>query len=210
MKRDFSPVYLALGLMVFCIAFRVISSHYTEYTFDLSPLLAVAYIGTMYLPRRWGWLVVPITLVFTELAFLRVNYLTDGSGQVLSWWTLASVVFYAVLYAAISGWGAFIARFRSLGLVIGGSLVASLVFYVASNTFSWVYDGAVHLPNGYAPTLAGWFQANTTGLPGYAPTWTFLRNGMLGDLFFGFLLLLVLDRALLFGHGSTKTATRAA
>jgi hypothetical protein len=210
MKRQFSPVWLALILIVFCVSFRVISSTYTDFTFNISPLLAVAFVGAMYLPHRWGWLLAPISLVFTEVAFLRLNYLTDASGQFFSWWTVASVAFYAALYAAISGFGILAARFRSLGFLIGGSLVASLVFYLASNSFSWTYDVAIHMPNGYAPTLAGWWQANTVGLPGYPATWHFLRNGMLGDLFFAFVLLMVFDREMLFGHAPAKTAARTA
>ena len=59
-------------------------------------------------------------------------------------------------------------------------------------------------------TLAGWLQSNTTGLPGYEPSWLFLRNGIAGDLFFGLVLLLVLDRALIFGHAADKAAPRMA
>jgi hypothetical protein len=91
-----------------------------------------------------------------------------------------------------------------------GSLLCSLIFYVASNTFSWAYDIAIQMPNSYAPTLAGWWQANTVGIPGYSPTWLFLRNGILGDFFFGFVLLLVLDRGFLFGPVHAKTAPRIA
>jgi hypothetical protein len=38
--------------------------------------------------------------------------------------------------------------------------------------------------------VAGWVQALTSGLPGFPPTWTFLRNSLLSDA--GFSLLLVL------------------
>jgi hypothetical protein len=41
-------------------------------------------------------------------------------------------------------------------------------------------------------------QANWTGVPGYPPAWHFLRNGLLGDLFFLAVFLLILDRPLLF------------
>jgi len=47
-------------------------------------------------------------------------------------------------------------------------------------------------------------------LPGYPATWTFLRNGMAGDLFFTLLLLLILDRAFLLGQAPARTAPRAA
>jgi hypothetical protein len=110
-----------------------------------------------------------------------------------------------------SVFGFWVARGKSLAKILGGSVVCSLAFYVATNTYSWFFDSLiVHLQGGYAPTFAGWFQANTTGVPGYDPAWMFLRNGIAGDLFFALALLLVLDRALLFGHSSAKAAPRMA
>ncbi len=74
----------------------------------------------------------------------------------------------------------------------------------------WWHDVAVQMSPGYPATLAGWWQANTVGLPDYVPTWVFLRNGMAGDLFFVLLLLLVLDRGLLWSQSHAKTAPRMA
>jgi hypothetical protein len=61
-----------------------------------------------------------------------------------------------------------------LPAVLGGSFF----FYLTTNTASWLYEP------GYAKTAAGWLQALTTGLPGYAPTWTFYRNTLVSDLLF--------------------------
>ncbi len=206
MKRKFSPVFLALILVLGCVTFRLLSSKFPEIIPNISPLMAIAYVGAMYLPRRWGWLVGPATLVITDLAFLRVNYLTDGSGSMFSWMTVLSMG----IYAAAGGLGIWIAQRKSLTRIISGSVACSLVFYVAGNTFSWWHDIVVKMTPGYPATLAGWWQANTVGLPGYTPAWLFLRNGIAGDLFFAFLLLLVLDRGLLFGRGRAKTAPRMA
>jgi hypothetical protein len=206
MKREFSPVYLALILILGCVTFRLLSSHFPEFIPNISPLMAIAYVGAMYLPRRWGWLVGPSTLVLTELAFLRLNYLTDGSGSMFSWFSLFSLCFYA----AAGGLGILIARRKSLTKIISGSLACSLLFYVAANTFSWWHDVVVHMTPGYPTTLAGWWQANTVGLPDQLPAWVFLRNGMAGDLFFAFLLVLVLDRGLLWSRSPAKTAPHTA
>lgn len=62
--------------------------------------------------------------------------------------------------------------------LLGGALAASSAFYLVTNTLCWITDP------GYAKTLAGWLQALTSGLPGYAPTWTFFRNSLVGDLGF--------------------------
>jgi len=64
--------------------------------------------------------------------------------------------------------------------LIGGGLLGALVFYVLSNTASWL-----QLP-GYAKTLSGWLQALTVGLPGWPPTWVFfLKTLASGGLFTG-------------------------
>jgi len=206
MKRELSPIHLALILILGCITFRLLSSLLPDFIPNISPLMAIAYVGAMYLPRRWGWLVGPVALLLTDLAFVRVNYLTDGSGSMFSWWTVISLG----IYAAVGGLGILIARHKTLTRIAGGSLACSLLFYVASNTFSWWHDVVVKMTPGYSPTMAGWWQANTVGLPGYTPTWLFLRNGMAGDLFFVFVLLLLLDRGLLFGQAPARTAPRAA
>ncbi len=173
---------------------------------DLSPLMAISFVGAMYLPRRWGWLVGPAAFALTDLAFLEVNYRTDGSGSMFSWMTVLSLG----IYAAAGGLGIWMATRKSLTKIVSGSLVCSFLFYVISNTFSWWHDLVVMMPNSYTPTLAGWWQANTIGIVGYPPTWLFLRNGMAGDLFFALLLLLILDRELLLGHASVKATPRAA
>jgi hypothetical protein len=207
MKREFSPVYLALILVLGCVTFRLLSSQFPQFIPNISPLMAIAYVGAMYLPRRWGWLVGPATLVLTDLAFLRLNYLTDGSGSMFSWWSVISLV----IYAAAGGLGILISLHKSLPKIISGSLGCSLVFYVVGNTFSWWHDIVIHLTPGYPATLAGWWQANTIGLPDQTPeTWVFLRNGIAGDLFFVFVLLLVLDRGFLLGQAPARAAARTA
>jgi len=206
MKRQSSPVYLALILIFSCVLLRLLGNKFPEFMPNISPLMAISFVGAMYLPRRWGWLVGPAAFLLTDLAFLEVNYRTDGSGSMFSWWTAISLV----IFAAAGGLGIWISQRKSLTKIISGSVVCSLVFYVVSNTFSWGHDLVVQMPNSYTLTLAGWWQANTLGVAGYAPSWVFLRNGMAGDLFFVLVLLLVLDRGLLFGHARAKVTPHAA
>ncbi len=208
MKRESSPLQLALFLILGCVLLRLLNNYYPTISPNVSPLMAIAFVGAMYLPRQWGWLVGPVALLVTDLAFLQVNYLTDRSGSVFSWWTVLSMA----VYAAAGGLGILIAQRQSLTKIIGGSLFCSLFFYIVSNTFSWWHDIAVGMTGGYAPSFAGWLQANTVGLPGYEPTWMFLRNAMAGDLFFALVLLLILDRGLLLGQASvrSKLASRSA
>jgi hypothetical protein len=204
MTRDRSALYRALFLVLGCICFRLLGSAFPAAMPNVSPMIAVAFVGAIYLPRAWGWLVGPATLLVTDLAFLSVNYRTEGS--MFSAWTLASFFFYAL----VGGLGVSIAGHKSLVKIAAGSVLCSVVFYVMANTFAWWGNSNPAIVPSYAPTLAGWWQANTVGLPGWVPTWTFLRNGVAGDLFFCFVLLLILDRALLWHRSPAAVAGRAA
>jgi hypothetical protein len=62
--------------------------------------------------------------------------------------------------------------------ILGGTLVASVLFYLITNTGSWLGLAA------YPQNFAGWIQSLTIGLPGYPPTWTFFRNSLVSDLLF--------------------------
>jgi hypothetical protein len=83
-----------------------------------------------------------------------------------------------VAYLLIVALGDLLARRPSWVGWLAGSLMASLIFYLLTNTQAWWF-----LP-GYEKSWAGWAQALTTGLPGYPPTWTFLRSSVISDLIF--------------------------
>ena len=91
-------------------------------------------------------------------------------------------------------------RHKSLSAKIIGATLAifrSVTFYVMANTLAWwSYSSARPWIRSPTPLdFAGWWQANTVGLPGWQPTWTFLRNGLLGDLFFCGVLVAIFDHA---------------
>jgi hypothetical protein len=191
MTRDSSFRYRALFLVLGCIVYRLASGLHPEALPNISPMIAVALVGSMYLPRAWGWLVAPVAMLVSGLAFIAVDQRTEGT--MFSWMSLAALGFYAGV-----GWSALVlARNKSLLKIAGASVLCSVIFYLLANTFAWWANATPMVSPSYAPTLAGWWQANTVGLPGWQPTWTFLRNGVLGDLFFAGVLLAVFDRELL-------------
>lgn len=66
-----------------------------------------------------------------------------------------------------------------LGL-LGGGILGAILFYLVTNTTSWLLDPA------YPKTLEGWIQALSTGRSGFPPTWEFFRNTLIsGGLFTG-------------------------
>jgi hypothetical protein len=191
MTRDRSAVYRALFLLLGCVCYRLAAGLHPGWVPNISPMIAVALVGAMYLPRAWGWLVGAAAMVVSDAAFLTVNQRVEGS--MFSWWTAASLAFY--MAAGLLGLA--LMRRRTLLKIAAGSILCSVVFYVIGNTFAWWGGSAANVSPSYLPTLGGWWQANTVGLPGWQPTWTFLRNGLLGDLFFCGVLLAILDRELL-------------
>ena len=57
-----------------------------------------------------------------------------------------------------------------------GTLLCGVLFYAVANTYSWLAWP------GYQMSAAGWWQAQTTGLPGInPPAWMFLRNALIAD-----------------------------
>jgi hypothetical protein len=141
MKQDRSSLYRALFLILGCIVYRLASGMHPEALPNISPMIAVALVGTMYLPRAWGWLIAPVAFVVTELAFLATNHRADGF--TLSWSTLAFLVFYVL----VGRLGLALARNKSLLKVVAGSIVCSLVFYVLGNTFAWLGNSSRRGPS---------------------------------------------------------------
>ena len=62
-------------------------------------------------------------------------------------------------YAAFIGLGVLLRSKRSCWTLMTGSFLGAIIFYIVSNTASW-------LTLAYAKTFFGWIQALTVGLPG--------------------------------------------
>ena len=163
--------HLALILLLSGTFFRVIRVDLApEVLPNFSPLMAAALCGALFLPGLIG-LILPLSALLISDALLNLHYgIPVISAQLL--WTLP-----CYLIAVGIGW---MLRERSASLLpaLAGTLTASVIFYIVTNTGCWLGQGA------YPQTFAGWIQALTMGLPGYPPTWHFFRNSLAGDLLF--------------------------
>src|SRR5258708_5601541 len=139
---------------------------------NFSAAYALAFCGGIYFPGLMAWWLPLGTLLVTDI-LLNLFYYHE---PVLNGYMLVKTLSFVLI--VLLG-RKFSPRMSWLRLVCGG-LLGAILFYLVTNTASWLYNP------GYAKTLAGWFQALTSGIPGYPPTWAFFRNTLMsGGLFTG-------------------------
>jgi hypothetical protein len=165
----------ALVLLFAAVAYRIttglmITSGTTSLS-NFAPFAAIALCGAAYLPRKFRFSVPLIALLISDLVLnLRYGFPLADPRIVCHYLALGLIA-----------WIGFALRNRaSWKTLLPASIAASTIFYVVTNTFSWLADP------GYVKNFAGWMQALTVGLPQYSatPTWMFFRNTVLSDLFF--------------------------
>jgi hypothetical protein len=142
---------------------------------NFSAAYALVFCAGLYLPGVAGWVIPLAALAGTDLLISLVFY-----PQYFSWarFALDQSPNY-IAYAGLIALGRSVGRRRPWWLLVGGGMVGAVLFYLVTNTASWLI-----LP--YAKTWAGWIQALTAGMPGHAQTWEFFRNTLSsGGLFTG-------------------------
>ena len=139
---------------------------------NFSAAYALVFCAGVFFPGRLAWWLPLGTLALTDVALNLFYY----HASVLRWETVGN---YGAYLALIWLGRRFTSKASWLSL-LGGGIVGAFLFYLISNTFSWLHDPA------YAKTLAGWIQALTVGTPGWPHTWEFFRNSLFsGGLFTG-------------------------
>jgi len=160
----------AIVLLVAVVLFRLVLPSAGSGFANFTPLAALALCGAAWLPKRVA-IALPLLALFISDLFLNARY---G----VSLFTAEMVVRYGALLG-VAAIGFVLRDRRSFGRLMLGAVAGSVLFYVSTNTASWLTDPA------YAKTAAGWVQALTLGVPGIQPqAWMFFRNALAGDLFF--------------------------
>tara|TARA_B110000467_G_scaffold162578_1_gene186173 strand:- start:2634 stop:3242 length:609 start_codon:yes stop_codon:yes gene_type:complete len=133
---------------------------------NFSAAHALLFCAAFWLPGWMGWVLPLATIIVTDilLNIFHYNMPVMVPELVVNWIILG-------LFVVLAKW---LARHRSYGRVFLGTLIGALLFYLVSNTVSWLVNPA------YAKTIAGWIQALTVGLPGFPPTWVFGLKSLLG------------------------------
>ena len=165
--KSLLPVALMVG--VFALVF-VLSRIPGMLPQNFSAAYALAFCSGLYFRGCMGWWLPLSVLLGTDLLLNLFYYHESFLTPYMLVKTLAFVGIIALgrLFKPNMSWGK---------LVCGG-LIGAILFYLVTNTASWLDN------SGYPKTLAGLWQALTTGLPGLPPTWTFFRNSLLSTLLF--------------------------
>ncbi len=138
---------------------------------NFAPLAAIALCSAAYFPKKYKFSVPLLTLFISDVV-INLRYgapLLDP--QIL--------VRYGAL-ALVGCIGVLLQNRASLKALLPASIAGSILFYLVTNTFSWLSDP------GYAKNFGGLIQSLTLGLPQYSatPSWMFFRNSIISDLLF--------------------------
>jgi hypothetical protein len=138
---------------------------------NFSAVYAFAFCAGVFFTGAMAWWLPLGVMLATDIGLNVFYYHTAPFGLYL-------LLNYAV-YAVLIGLGRWFGRRAPFLKLIFGGLAGAVIFYLVTNTLSWLQDPA------YAKTIAGWIQALTIGHPEIHPTtWEMFRNTLLsGGLF---------------------------
>lgn len=165
----------ALLLILSAIAYRIVTTLFAPShsmgLLNFAPLAAIALCAAAYFPPRFKFTVPMLAMLLSDVV-LNAHY---GFSMLSPF-----VISHYIAFAFIGCLGLLLQRSASLKTLLPASLAASLIFYLTTNTVSWIFDPV------YAKSVAGLIQAQTTGHPAWAatPTWMFFRNSVVSDVLF--------------------------
>jgi hypothetical protein len=166
------PAFL---LIIFAIAYRIVTGLFAPPgsigLLNFAPLAAIALCAAAYFPRKYKFTVPMIALLISDVV-LNIHY----GFSLLSPFVLSHYLGFALVGCL----GLLLQNRRSMKTLLPASIAGSLIFYIVTNSVSWLFDP------GYVKNFAGLIQALTIGLPQFSatPTWMFFRNSLVSDLIF--------------------------
>ena len=186
----------ALILILAAVAYRIAAGLLIHsgatWLSNFAPLAAIALCGAAYFPTKFKF-TVPLGALFISDLFLNYVYAAP---------LIQSRMLSRYIALAVVGLLGFALQNRaSVKTLLPASIVGSTIFYLITNSFSWLSDP------GYVKNFGGLIQALTVGLPEYSatPTWMFFRNSLLSDLFFTLLFVACMN----FGRKTSRHAGAA-
>ncbi len=183
---------LVLVAVVYRIATGIlVQSGAATWLSNFAPLAAIALCAAVYFPGKYKFTVPVLALLVSDMVLDSYYGARLFDAQMIG-------RYLALL--AVGAVGLLLVRRASLKTMLPATVAGSAIFYFISNTFSWLSDP------GYVKNFAGFIQALTVGLPGYAPTWMFFRNSLVSDLVFTGLFVLAVH----YGRSTERARTMSA
>ncbi|AFK04781.1 hypothetical protein Emtol_3655 [Emticicia oligotrophica DSM 17448] len=145
-------------------------SRFLPHPFNFTPIAAIALFGGAYFTKRWQALFLPMAAMFLSDVILEI---TTGFG----FHSGMPMVYGA--FALVSVIGMIAIKKVSPVEVVGASLASSLIFFLITNCAYLYPVPEINDPTmiSYPHSIEGLMASYTAGLP-------FLKNQILGDLFF--------------------------
>ncbi len=133
---------------------------------NFSAAYAIAFCGGVYFSGAMAWWLPMGVLLGTDLLLNVFYYHQSVFTPYMAIKTLS--------FLGIIALGRLFSPRANFLKLLGGGLLGAVLFYLITNTASWINDPA------YAKTIAGWIQALTLGRPDFHPTTLeFFRNTLL-------------------------------
>lgn len=130
---------------------------------NFSAAYAIAFCGGVYFSGAMAWWLPMGALLGTDI-LLNVFYYHDS--VFTPYMAVKTLSFLGIIAL-----GRLFSPRANLLKLLGGGVLGAVLFYLITNTASWINDPA------YAKTIAGWIQALTVGRPDFHPTTLeFFRN----------------------------------
>ena len=148
---------------------------------SFSAVYALVFCAGVYFAGRLAWWLPLGTLLLTDIA-LNMYYWLHGGWDVWSGTVLRYQLVNYAGYAVLIWLGRRFKPQSSFLSLLGGGLLGAILFYLITNTASWLFN-----PFGnpeYGKSFSGWLIALIRGTNGWPQTWEFFRNTLLsGGLF---------------------------
>ncbi|HRO99892.1 MAG TPA: hypothetical protein PLN54_10700 [Flavobacteriales bacterium] len=161
MNASAKTIDLRLGAIVLLVLVAA-ATRLVPHPYNFSPLGAIALFSGALLTRRWLAIVLPIAAAFVSDLVIN-NTLYAEYYDSFVWMAEGSGWIY-LIYGLIAVLGMFVLHTVSLGRVLGGSLGASILFFIASNFICWPGNPF------YAQDLGGLMTCYAAGVPFFPGT----------------------------------------
>ncbi|MEM0896013.1 MAG: DUF6580 family putative transport protein [Verrucomicrobiota bacterium] len=198
-----AAVLFVASAVVFRLVTGTAEGEFANSLVNYAPMVGIVFCAAMVLPWRIALAVAFGALLLSDL-FLNAHYASMPGGQsffelTLSPWMAMNYAVYAILFYV----GVSLGKRPNIGRLFAGTVAGVIGFYLLSNTAAWAATPA------YPKSLAGWWQSQTAGLPGFPPSFVFLRNALVGNTIFAslFILFVVGERQSETGETCTAATT---